>query len=205
MAEPIDLYNYDRLLKDLKSFGPKYTRDLQRGLTKAVSPVRDKARSFVPIVGPLTNWRSVDPTYRSASWMNDDYHRGRDSAMRWNWRPMDVRRGIKVSRTKTKTGRRNTLFAEQVNALAVINSTPGGIIYELAGTGKRNRGKSVSRNPQARRDFVNALAKKDIGRGTMQGNGYRLLYRANALLGNKALDSIQRILDERLYRFVRSR
>jgi hypothetical protein len=208
MAQPIDLHNFDRLLKDLKKFSPDTAKQFQRNLSKAVTPVRDQARNLVPAQSPITNWRSVDPTYTSRAWQSDDYHRGRDAAMRWNWRPTDVKRGIKISRTKTKTGRGNTLFAEQVTALAVINSSVGGIIYELAGTGKAksvNRSKSVSRNPRARDSFINAIDRKDTGRGNMQKKGYRLLYRANALRGKRALDEIQNILDTQLIRFARSR
>lgn len=206
MTQPIDLHNFDKLLKDLKKFSPDAAKAFQRNLTKAVTPVRDQARNLVPSENPITNWRSVDPTYTSRAWQGDDYHRGRDAAMRWNWRPTDVKRGIKVSRTRTRTGRGNTIFAEQVTALAVINSSVGGIIYELAGTGKSksvSRTKSVSRNPRARDSFINAINRKDTGRGNMQGKGYRLLYRANALRGKRALDQIQNILETQLIRFSR--
>lgn len=198
MAQPIELYNFNRLLKDLKNLSPKLARDFQRNLSKAVQPVRDEARKLVPTDNPVRNWRPVEPTYTSNSWINDFEHRGRDSAMRWTWRPVDVRRGIKISRTKTKTGRGNTLFAEQVSALALINSTPGGIIYELTGAGtgaSKRRTKRVSRNPSAGDDFELAMNKR--------GKSKRLIYKAAATHGAQALDKIQQVLDRDLYQFVR--
>lgn len=198
MGKPIDLYNFDRLVKDLKNLSPKLAKDFQKNLSKAVQPVRDEARRLVPMDNPIRNWRQTEPTYTSNSWINDFEHRGRDSANRWTWRPVDVRRGIKISRTKTKTGRNNTLFAEQVTALAVINSTAGGVIYELTGAGtnaSRRRTKRVSRNPDAGNDFELAMNRR--------GKPKRLLYKAAATHGAKAVAEIQKVLDRDLYAFVR--
>jgi hypothetical protein len=198
MAQPIDLYNFDRLVKDLKNLSPKLAKDFQRNLSKAVQPVRDEARRLVPIDNPVRNWRQTEPTYTSNSWVNDFEHRGRDAANRWTWRPIDVRRGIKTTRTRIKTGRNNTLFAEQVTALAVINSTPGGVIYELTGAGtnaSRRRTKRVSRNPDAGQDFELAM--------NYRGKPKRLLYKAARTHGQRALDEIEKVLDQGLYRFVR--
>ena len=198
MAQPIDLYNYDRLLRDLKNLSPKLAKDFQKNLSKAVQPVRDEARRLVPIENPVRNWRQTEPTYTSNSWINDFEHRGRDAGNRWTWRPIDVRRGIKITRAKIRTGKNNTLFAEQVTALAVINSTPGGIIYELAGSGtaaSRRRTKNVSRNYRAPQSFELAMNKR--------GKSKRLLYKAASTHGTKALNEIQRILDQQLIRFTR--
>ena len=198
MAKPIDLHNYDRLLRDLKNLSPKLAKDFQKNLSKAVQPVRDEARRLVPNDNPVRNWRQVEPTYTSNSWINDFEHRGRDAAMRWTWRPVDVRRGIKITRAKIRTGKNNTLFAEQVTALAVINSTAGGVIYELAGAGttaSKRRTKRVSRNPNAGDDFELAM--------NFRGKPKRLVYKAASTHGKKALDQIERVLDRDLYAFVR--
>ena len=198
MAQPIDLHNFDKLLKDLKKFSPDAAKAFQRNLTKAVTPVRDEARKLVPIDNPVRNWRQVEPTYTYGSWQNDFEHRGRDAAVRWTWRPIDVKRGIKISRTRTRTGRNNTMFAEQVTALAVINSTPGGIIYELTGSGSaasRRRTKNVSRNFKAPQAFELAMNKR--------GKSKRLIYKAASTHGAKALNQIQNILETQLIRFSR--
>ena len=197
----IQVANLDDLLKDLKALNPKLRSDLMKGLTKAVRPVRDEARKLVPDQNPITNWRQSEPTYTSASWANDFEHRGRDAGIRWKWSPSDVRRGIKVSRAKFRTGRAS-FGKEEVSVVSLINTTAPGIIYELTGSGKGSsvrRTKRVSRNPDSRTDFITAMTK--AGRGKPK----RLVYRAAATKGKKALDDIQKVLDERLYKFVRNR
>ena len=190
----------DDYLHDLKRLSPQLRKDFMKSLTKAVQPVRDEARRFVPDQNPVTNWRQSEPTYTSASWVNDFEHRGRDAGIRWKWSPSDVRRGIKVSRTRTRTGQ-SFHGKEEVSAVSLINTTAAGVIYELTGAGTKKsirRSKRVSRNPNSRTDFVNAM---DYRRGKPK----RLVYRAAATKGKKALDDIQKVLDERLYKFVRNR
>ena len=187
----------DKLLKDLKKLDPKLRQTLNKSLTKAVQPVRDEARKLVPTDNPVRNWRPVEPTYTSNSWINDFEHRGRDSAMRWTWRPVDVRRGIKTSRTRKRTGR-SSAGRQEVSALSVINSDVGGIIYELTGAGtsaSKRRTKRVSRNPSAGDDFELAMNKR--------GKSKRLIYKAAASHGDAVQDNIQRILESELFKFVR--
>lgn len=188
----------DRLLKDLKKLDPQLRSTLNKSLTKAVTPVRDEARSLVPSMQPLTNWRRVEPTYQSLSWLNDVEHRGRESGIRWAWNPVNVRRGIKITRTRKRTGR-SLGGREEVSALSVINSDVGGIIYELTGSGNSSsvrRTKRVSRNPNAHKDFVDAMNYR-------RGKPKRLLYRAVETKGKAVQDEIQRILETQLFKFVR--
>lgn len=187
----------DKLLKDLKKLDPQLRSTLFKSLTKAVQPVRDEARNLVPTVRPLINWRQSEPTYQSASWVNDFEHRGRDSAVRWNWNPINVRRGIKTSRTRKRTGR-TSAGRQEVSALSVINSDVGGIIYELTGVGKTlgRRTGNKSRNPNAPIDFRKRILAKE-------GRGKRLLIKAAATKGKAVQDEIQRILETQLFKFVR--
>jgi hypothetical protein len=187
----------DKLMKDLKKLDPQLRSTLYKSLTKAVQPVRDTARNLVPPIKPLTNWRQVEPTYQSNSWINDFEHRGKDSAMRWTWHPGNVRRGIKTTRMRRKTGR-SSAGREEVSALSVINSDVGGIIYELTGAGKSlgRRTGNKSRNPNAPRDFKQRIITKE-------GKGKRLLIRAAAMKGGAVQDDIQRILETQLFKFVR--
>lgn len=188
---------YDQLLKDLKKLDPQLRSALTKSLTRAVQPVRDQARSLVPAIRPLTNWRQSDPTYSSNSWVNDFEHRGRDSAVRWNWNPANVRRGIKITRVRKRTGR-SFRGREETSALSVINSDVGGIIYELTGASKTlgRRTGNKSRNPNAPRDFRQQMLTKE-------GKAKRLLIRAAAMKGDAVQNEIQRILDTQLYNFVR--
>lgn len=189
--------DFDRLMKDLKKLDPQLRSTLYKNLTKAVQPVRDEARSLVPPIRPLTNWRQTEPTYQSASWANDFEHRGRDSGVRWVWNPVNVRRGIKISRARRRTGRSGG-GREEVSALSVINSDVGGIIYELTGAGKSmgRRTGNKSRNPNAPIDFRKRMIAKE-------GKGKRLLIKAAATKGNAVQDEIERILAAQLFRFER--
>lgn len=189
--------DFDKLLKDLKKLNPDLRRDFKSALFKAVKPVRDEARRLVPNNNPIRNWRQVEPTYTYGSWQTDDVHRGRDSANRWTWRPIEVRRGIKVTQKKFKTGR--ILGGRQeTTALAVINSYPGGVIYELTGSGtadSRSRTVNVSRNPNAPRDFELAMNRR--------GRPRRLLYKAAESKGQQAMQTVQDALENRLFKFTR--
>lgn len=187
----------EKLMKDLKKLDPQLRSTLNKSLTKAVQPVRDEARSLVPSFRPLTNWRQTEPTYQSQSWINDFEHRGRDAALRWVWNPVNVRRGIKTTRTRKRTGK-SFGGREEVSALSVINSDVGGIIYELTGAGKTlgRRTGNKSRNPNAPIDFRKRIIAKE-------GKGKRLLIKAAATKGKGVQDEIQRILETQLFKFVR--
>lgn len=194
----IRLDDYDKLLKDLKAISPELRKDFTKALNRAVLPARDAARSFVPNDNPLTNWRQKAPTYASLSWANDFEHRGRDSAYRWKWVPSLVRKGIKISRTRFATGRELGAKIE-TTAISLINSEAPGIIYELAGSGKQTsvrRTQRVSRNPNSREDFVQALAVR-------RGRPRRLVYRAAETHGAKVIKEVEHVLETRLFKFVR--
>lgn len=196
----LQISDYDRLVRDLQKIAPNLRKDLTRSLNRAVTPVRDQARNFIPNDLGSMRWRSVAPVYLSGSWINDKEHRGRDAQTRWTWRPYEMKRGIKITRTRFKTGIEMG-GKTQVTALSVINSDAAAVIYELAGAGtdsSQSRTKRVSRNPQARKSFVAALNRR-------KGNAPRVLYKARQLLGKKVQDDVVKILDEQLYKFVRSR
>ena len=196
----IRLDDYDQLLKDLKALSPDLRKDFTKALNRAVLPARDAARSFVPGDNPIRNWRQKEPTYTTGSWIDDFEHRGRDAAYRWKWVPALVRRGIKISRTRFATGRELGAKIE-TTAISLINSEGIGIIYELAGAGKMTsirRTQRVSRNPDSRNDFVEAIAKR-------RGSPKRLVYRAAAEQGDKVMQAVENVLETRLYKFVGGR
>lgn len=196
----IRLDEYDKLLKDLRALSPELRKDFTKALNRAVLPARDAARSFVPGDNPLRNWRQKEPTYTSGSWANDFEHRGHDAAYRWKWVPALVRRGIKISRTRFATGRELGAKVE-TTAISLINSEGIGIIYELAGAGKMTsirRTQRVSRNPNSRQDFVDAMERR-------RGLPKRLVYRAAAIHGPKVMADVQNVLDTRLFKFVGGR
>ena len=199
-SESIFIADFDKLIKELKAISPALRKDFNKGLNEAVKPMTKLARTFVP--GSVQyNGREVfaaqPPDYSSPAWINDKIHRSRDP-LRWTWQPATVARGIKVRRTtmnKVPYGYNKVAVA----ALALVNSTPGGAIYELAGAGKdssRTRTKSVSRNYKAQDDFKIFFPK-------VAGAPKRLIYKAEAVLGDKVRTEIAKIIDERLYKFIR--
>lgn len=196
--DAIRLDDYDKLIKDLKAISPQLRKDFTRELNRAVAPARDAARSFVPNDNPLRNWRQIEPTYTSGSWIDDFEHRGRDAGVRWKWSPSLVKRGIKISRVRSDTGRQ---FGNKVEttAISLINSEAAGIIYELTGAGTKKsvrKTKRVSRNPNSETDFKTALIAK-------RGLPKRLVYRAAAIHGPKVMKEVEHVLETRLFKFVR--
>jgi hypothetical protein len=159
------------------------------------------AQSFVPY-SPFPGWRDVEPSYPPAwGWANDQAHRGRtygeSKRSRWKWSQVEVIRGIRVSAAKTKVQRvKGTTFS--VTALAVLNKSVPGIIYELAGFGtskSRSKTRRISRNLNASESFIGKL------QGTASSGAYkekRLIYRASQQLGGQVNDNLYGVLKKYL-------
>jgi hypothetical protein len=193
--------NLTELLEKMKKVDPDLQKEFRRELSKAVKPVAKLAQSFVPH-SPFPGWRDVEPNYPPQwGWANDQVHRGRtigqDKRSRWKWSQTEVIRGIRVSTAKSKVQRiKGVTFG--VTALAVINKSVPGIIYELAGFGSsRSRGRTrrVSRNPNASEAFIGKL------QGTANSGAYkekRLIYRASQQLGGQVNDNLYGVLKKYL-------
>ena len=193
--------NLDELLATMKKIEPDLHKEFRRELTQAVKPVAKLAQSFVPNL-PFPGWRDVEPSYPPAwGWANDQVHRGRtfgeSKRSRWKWSQTEVVRGIRVSAAKTKVQRvKGTTFS--VTALAVINKSVPGIIYELAGFGtskSRSRTRRISRNSNASESFISKL------QSTANSSAYkekRLIYRASQQLGGQVNDNLYGVLKKYL-------
>jgi hypothetical protein len=193
--------NLDELMATMKKIEPDLHKEFRRELTKAVKPVAKLAQDFVPH-SPFSGWRDVEPSYPPAwGWANDQAHRGRtfgeSKRSRWKWSQTEVRRGIRVSSAKTKVQRvKGTTFS--VTALAVINKSVPGIIYELAGFGtskSRSKTRRISRNLNASESFIGKL------QGTSKSQEYkekRLIYRASQQLGGEVNDNLYGVLKKYL-------
>jgi hypothetical protein len=197
----IHVENLDELMAKMKKVDPDLQKEFRRGLSKAVKPVAKLAQDFVPHQ-PFPGWRDVEPNYPPQwGWANDQVHRGRtigkDKRSRWKWSQTEVIRGIRVSTAKTKVQRiKGVTFG--VTAIAVINKSVPGIIYELAGFGSsRSRGRTrrTSRNPNASEAFIGKL------QGTARAQEYkekRLIYRASQQLGDQVNDNLYGVLKKYL-------
>ncbi len=185
----------------MKKMDADLQKKFKRELNKSVRPVAKLAQSFVPH-SPFPGWRDVEPSYPPAwGWANDNVHRGRtigeNKRSRWKWSQSEVVAGIKLSSAKTKVQRvKGVTFS--VTALAVINKSVPGIIYELAGFGSsksRSRTRRVSRNRNASESFIRKLD------GTANSSAYRekrLIYRASQQLGGQVNDNLYGVLKKYL-------
>lgn len=192
----IYIENLDAIVAKMKKVDPDLQKEFRRELNKAVKPVAKLAKSFVPNK-PFPGWRDVEPTYPPQwGWANDTIHRGRtfgDNKSRWKWSQAEVVKGIRISAAKSKVQRqKGTTFS--VTALALINSSVAGIIYELAGFGSsrsRSRTRRVSRNKNASESFIGKL------QGTANSGAYkekRLIYRATYQLGDQVNANLVQVL-----------
>jgi hypothetical protein len=193
--------NLDQLMDKMKKMDADLQKEFKRELNKSVRPVAKLAQSFVPH-SPFPGWRDVEPSYPPAwGWANDNVHRGRtigeNKRSRWKWSQSEVVAGIKLSSAKTKVQRvKGATFS--VTALAVVNKSVPGIIYELAGFGSsksRSRTRRVSRNRNASESFIRKLD------GTANSSAYRekrLIYRASQQLGGQVNDNLYGVLKKYL-------
>jgi nucleoid DNA-binding protein len=192
----IHVENLDELMAKMKKVDPDLQKEFRRGLSKAVKPVAKLAQDFVPHQ-PFPGWREVEPNYPPQwGWANDQVHRGRtigkDKRSRWKWSQTEVIRGIRVSTAKTKVQRiKGVTFG--VTAIAVINKSVPGIIYELAGFGSsRSRGRTrrISRNPN--------IGKLQRSPRAQEYKEKRLIYRASQQLGDQVNDNLYGVLKKYL-------
>jgi nucleoid DNA-binding protein len=197
----IHVENLDELMAKMKKVDPDLQKEFRRGLSQAVKPVAKLAQDFVPHQ-PFPGWREVEPNYPPQwGWANDQVHRGRtigkDKRSRWKWSQTEVIRGIRVSTAKTKVQRiKGVTFG--VTAIAVINKSVPGIIYELAGFGSsRSRGRTrrISRNPNASEEFIGKLQRSPRAQEYKEK---RLIYRASQQLGDQVNDNLYGVLKKYL-------
>jgi nucleoid DNA-binding protein len=193
--------NLDEVMAKMKKVDPDLQKEFRRGLSQAVKPVAKLAQSFVPH-SPFPGWRDIEPNYPPQwGWANDQVHRGRtigqDKRSRWKWSQTEVIRGIRVSTAKSKVQRiKGVTFG--VTALAVVNKSVPGIIYELAGFGSsRSRGRTrrISRNPNASEEFIGKLQRSPRAQEYKEK---RLIYRASQQLGDQVNDNLYGVLKKYL-------
>jgi hypothetical protein len=193
--------NLTELLEKMKKVDPELQKEFRRELSKSVKPVAKQAQDFVPHE-PFPGWRDVEPSYPPAwGWANDQVHRGRtygeSKRSRWKWSQTEVIRGIRVSTAKSKVQRiKGVTYG--VTAIAVINKSVPGIIYELAGFGKsksKGRTRRTSRNPNASESFIGRLQSTPK---SLEYKEKRLIYRASQQLGGQVNDNLYGVLKKYL-------
>lgn len=160
---PTEVKGALKLRKALKQFTPDLAKETQKELGALLKPMTQKARGFIPGSAPLSGWGKASVNGRFPEWSSQA-----------------AKRGIGYKTTPSKPNRAG------FRALArIVNNSAAGAIYETAGRlnpqgrpqapmqkvvlpGHRNFGKSIrsgnktqsmSNNPMAGQQFIDALNK----------------------------------------------
>lgn len=151
---PVQVKGALDLQKALRKFTPDLAKETRAELAAVLKPVVVKARGFVPSRAPLSGWAKATtngkfPTYNGRA----------------------AKGGIGYKTTPSQTN------AQGFRSLARIkNSSASGAIYETAGrTNPSGSSASRSRNPQAGKQFIDAIDSNSsiADAGTQRGGGSR--------------------------------
>ena len=195
--------NLDAILKKMAEVDPDTQKIFKKELRKQIKPVEKLAKSFIPSE-VFPGWRDTKPYYPTNwGWAYDQNHRGRTygktNQSRWQWSQADAIAGIQITSAKVKVQKvKGTTFS--VTALALVNKSVPGIIFELTGGGTaRSRGKTrrVSRNQNASEGFIRKVSQAH-GAISGDGKGKRVIYKATAQKGEQALAGISATMDKYL-------
>ena len=195
--------NLDVIMKKLAEVDPDTQKIFKKELRKQIKPVEQLAKSFIPSE-VFPGWRDTKPYYPTNwGWAYDQNHRGRTygktGQSRWQWSQADAIAGIQITSAKVKVQKvKGTTFS--VTALALVNKSVPGIIFELTGGGTaRSRGKTrrVSRNQNASEGFIRKVSQAH-GAISGDGKGKRVIYKATAQKGEQALAGISATMDKYL-------
>ena len=195
--------NLDAIMKKMAEVDPDTQKIFKKELRKQIKPVEKLAKSFIPSE-VFPGWRDTKPYYPTNwGWAYDQNHRGRTygktNQSRWQWSQADAIAGIQITSAKVKAQRvKGVTFS--VTALALVNKSVPGIIFELTGGGTaRSRGKTrrVSRNPNASEGFIRKVSQAH-GAIAGDGKGKRVIYKATAEKGEQALNGIRAVIDKYL-------
>ena len=195
--------NLDAIMKKIEEVDPDTQKIFKKELRKQIKPVEKLAKSFIPSE-VFPGWRDTKPYYPTNwGWAYDQSHRGRTygktNQSRWQWSQADAIAGIQITSAKVKQQRvKGATFS--VTALALVNKSVPGIIFELTGGGTaRSRGKTrrVSRNPNASEGFIRKVSQTH-GAIAGDGKGKRVIYKATAEKGAQAIAGIEATIDKYL-------
>ena len=192
----------DQLMEKIEDINPDTKKLFKKELRKQIKPVEKLAKSFIP-AEVFPGWRDTKPYYPPTwGWAFDTTHRGRTygktNQSRWQWSQQEAIAGVKISSAQVKVARRGLNI--ETTALALVNASVPGIIFELTGGGTaRSRGKTrrVSRNPNASEGFIRKVSQA-YGAIGGDGKGKRVIYKATAEKGAQAIAGIQAVIDKYL-------
>ena len=160
---PVEVKGAVELRKALRQFTPDLAKETQKEIAGILKPITSKARGFIPSSAPLSGWSKSG----AGAWGTNRV-----------WSTGEAKRGIGYKTTPSKPNRSG------FRSLArIVNASASGSIYETAGRlnpngrpqakiykvvapghvnyGKNirsgNKGESLSNNPNAGQQFIDAM------------------------------------------------
>jgi hypothetical protein len=160
---PVEVKGAVELRKALREFTPDLAKETQKEIAGILKPITSKARGFIPSSSPLSGWAKSG----AGAWGTNRV-----------WSTGEAKRGIGYKTTPSKPNRSG------FRSLArIVNASASGSIYETAGRlnpngrpqakiykvvapghvnyGKNirsgNKGESLSNNPNAGQQFIDAM------------------------------------------------
>ena len=151
------------LRKALREFTPDLAKETQKEIATILKPITNKARGFIPSTAPLSGWAKSG----EGKWGSDRV-----------WSTGEAKRGISYKTTPSKPNRSGWRSLARI-----VNASVSGSIYETAGrvnpqgrpqapmskvvaprhenfgkmTRSGNKGQSMSNNPNAGQQFIDAM------------------------------------------------
>lgn len=191
---PTEVVGAVALRKALNKYAPDLAKELTKELGKVLKPIVNEARSYVPLITPMSGWGPVAQP------------RGKFP----KYDALEIRKGIIYKTTPSKPNR-----AGFVNTVRIQNKSMIGAIYETAGRkngqgqnwvgpkgGGASKGVSRSNNPYAGNQFISNLGQlygpSRKGDGRMMG---RLIFRAWANTQGKANASVFKAIEQTTEKF----
>ena len=121
MANRVVFVGVEQTLKDLKKFDKDAVSKFTKTINKALALAKTEAKSYIPDEPPLSGWSRTPSANPRKSVRN-----GRGFPA---WEPGLMRAGVVASRAQGKARKKDYT----TSAGALINKTPAGVIFELAG------------------------------------------------------------------------
>ena len=213
---PVEITGADILRKALKNFTPDLAKATTQELGKALKPLTNKAKGFLPSEGSmLSNWTSASSSEQTTNYRHFP-----------KYDQTEAKRGIKYYTIPSKPNRSGF-----VSLARIVNASAGGAIYETAGrknpdgqpSQESTRGKfsdyidtsnkvNKSLNPNAGKQFIASLnATGELinakprqagqrGRTTRKMTG-RVIYRAFAEDQGKVTLAVVRAIENSATKF----
>jgi len=193
---PTEVVGAVALKKALNKYAPDLAKELTKELGEILKPVVNEARSYVPLVSPMSGWSETQNP--------------RGKFPKYN--ALEIRKGIIYKTTPSKPNR-----AGFVNNIRIQNKSMIGAIYETAGrkngqgqqwvgpkAGGASKGVSRSNNPFAGNQFISNLGQLygPVRKGDHRMMG-RLIFRAWAKTQGKANAAVFKAIEETTAKFNR--